>query len=97
MALAGAHRDSRAATNLRQQRSTPAYSASCKANSAAEVGLYTTEFPYLNYITQAQSGAISNYNALQVTVNERVSHGLSFLAGYTWAHALDDGTIVYPS
>jgi hypothetical protein len=31
----------------------------------------------------------SNYDGLQVTVNERTSHGLSFLAGYTFAHALD--------
>jgi hypothetical protein len=32
----------------------------------------------------------SSYNGLQVTASQRVSHGLSFLAGYTWAHALDD-------
>jgi len=31
----------------------------------------------------------SNYNALQVTLNKRTSHGLSFLASYTWAHTLD--------
>lgn len=31
----------------------------------------------------------SNYNALQVTLNKRTSHGLSFLAAYTWAHTLD--------
>ena len=51
---------------------------------------YHTKFPYLNYITQEQSNAISNYNGLQVTVNERASHGLSFIAGYTFAHASDD-------
>ena len=66
-------------------------------NTAAEVGQYTTKFPYLNYINQAQSGAISNYNALQVTLNQRVSHGLSFLAGYTYAHALDDASVSLPS
>jgi hypothetical protein len=32
----------------------------------------------------------SSYNGLQVTASQRVSHGLSFLAGYTWAHALDE-------
>ena len=31
----------------------------------------------------------SNYNSLQVTFNKRTSHGLSFLASYTWAHTLD--------
>ena len=69
----------------------------CTANAALETGLYTTTFPYLNQISQAQSGSISNYNALQVTATLRATHGLSFLLGYTWAHALDDGTIVYPS
>jgi hypothetical protein len=69
----------------------------CKANAAAEVGLYTNVFQYLNQISQAQAGAISNYNALQVTATLRATHGLSFLLGYTWAHALDDGTIVFPN
>ncbi len=31
----------------------------------------------------------SNYNSLQATLNKRTSHGLSFLAAYTWAHTLD--------
>jgi hypothetical protein len=31
----------------------------------------------------------SNYNALQVTLTQRTSHGLSFIAGYTYSHALD--------
>ena len=68
----------------------------CTPNSAAETGLYTATFPYLNQISEAQSGSVSNYNALQVTATLRATHGLSFLLGYTWAHALDDGTIVYP-
>ena len=72
-----------------------ALGVTCTPNAVGEVGVYTTTFPYLNQITQAQAGAISNYNALQVTATLRATHGLSFLAGYTWAHALDDGTIVY--
>lgn len=31
----------------------------------------------------------SNYNSLQVTLNKRTSHGLSFVGSYTWAHTLD--------
>ena len=33
----------------------------------------------------------SNYNALQVDVNRRFSHGLSLRGVYTWSKALDDG------
>ena len=34
----------------------------------------------------------ANYNSAQVTVERRLSNGLSFLGAYTWAHALDDAT-----
>jgi hypothetical protein len=37
------------------------------------------------------SRGISNYNALQVDVNHRFSHGVSFRGVYTWSKALDDG------
>jgi carboxypeptidase family protein/TonB-dependent receptor-like protein len=50
---------------------------------------YNSRFPYLNYIDQIFSGYNSNYNGLQVTAIQRNSHGLSFTAGYTYAHALD--------
>ena len=33
----------------------------------------------------------SSYNALQIDVNHRFSHGLLFRGVYTWAKALDDG------
>ena len=33
----------------------------------------------------------SSYNALQVDVNHRMSHGLSIRGAYTWSKALDDG------
>ncbi len=68
----------------------------CAANAAAEGGQYDTPgfaggtFPYLSYINEVQDTAVSNYDALQVILNERVTHGLSFLAGYTYSHSLDD-------
>ena len=37
------------------------------------------------------SEGTSNYNALQVDVNHRFSHNLSFRGVYTWSRALDDG------
>ena len=50
---------------------------------------YHSLFPYLSYISTTSNGDFSNYNSLQITMDKRVSHGLSFLAGYTYAHALD--------
>jgi Carboxypeptidase regulatory-like domain/TonB dependent receptor len=35
--------------------------------------------------------ANSNYNALQATLNMRASHGLTFMANYTWSRSIDDG------
>jgi hypothetical protein len=35
------------------------------------------------------NGGWSHYNALQITVDKRFSHGLSFLSAYTWSHSLD--------
>lgn len=37
------------------------------------------------------SVGISSYNALQVDVNHRYSHGLALRGVYTWSKALDDG------
>jgi hypothetical protein len=33
---------------------------------------------------------ISSYNGLQTKLQKRISHGLQFLATYTWSHSLDD-------
>jgi hypothetical protein len=35
------------------------------------------------------TNANSNYNSLQITVTKKTTHGLDFLAAYTWAHSLD--------
>jgi outer membrane receptor protein involved in Fe transport len=34
--------------------------------------------------------ANSSYNALEASMRKRFSHGLSFLASYTWSHSIDD-------
>ena len=74
--------------------SGPAF-GSCVVNASAEVGPYSAKFPYLSYINSNQFNGVSNYDSLQIIATERVSHGLSFLAGYTYSHALDDN--VFPS
>jgi Carboxypeptidase regulatory-like domain/TonB-dependent Receptor Plug Domain len=40
------------------------------------------------------SQGTSNYNALQVDLNRRFSHGMSLRGVYTWSKALDDGDSV---
>ena len=58
--------------------------------TANEVGPFNTQFPYLANIFQMANVYRSNYNGLQVTLNARNYHGLSMVAGYTYAHAFDD-------
>jgi len=41
-------------------------------------------------VGEIASVANSSYNALQTSLRKRFSHGLSFLASYTWSHSIDD-------
>jgi hypothetical protein len=50
-------------------------------------------FPYLGPIYQVSNDGRSNYHSLQATLTKRLSHGLSFLAGYTYGHGLDNGSL----
>lgn len=45
--------------------------------------------PGLQAITYALSDGLGSYQAFQVTVDKRMSRGLSMLMGYTWGHAID--------
>jgi carboxypeptidase family protein/TonB-dependent receptor-like protein len=51
-----------------------------------------SKFPYIGEVDRLSNQDKSNYNSLQVTLTQRPVHGLSFLAGYTYAHALDAGS-----
>lgn len=42
-------------------------------------------YPDFGLTVEMASGANSNYNSLQAQLTRKMSHGLSFLAGYTWA------------
>jgi hypothetical protein len=51
--------------------------------------------PYIGYNPNAdfyEAEGVSNYNALQLGVRKRMSHGLLLTASYTWSHALDEGS-----
>ena len=49
-------------------------------------------FPDLGGIGEVHFAGVSTYNALQTKLEKRYSNGLSFLATYTWSHALDDAS-----
>jgi hypothetical protein len=53
---------------------------------------FNSKFPYLNYIYWLSNNNFSSYNGLQVSVTERSTHGLSFVLGYTYSHALAQAT-----
>jgi len=48
-------------------------------------------FPYMLPQWFDQSVGDSRYNALQVSLNKRLSHGVTFLLSYTLSHSNDDG------
>jgi hypothetical protein len=47
---------------------------------------------YLSYITIVNNAYSSNYNGLQATLTASNYHGLSFTSGYTFSHALGEGS-----
>jgi hypothetical protein len=48
-------------------------------------------YPYMLQQWFDQSVGNSRYNAMQITVNKRTSHGVTFLVAYTLSHSNDDG------
>jgi hypothetical protein len=51
---------------------------------------YFSKFPYLSNINYISNQDFSNYHGMQVTLNQRPWHGVSYLLGYTWSHSLDE-------
>jgi hypothetical protein len=51
---------------------------------------FATQAPYLAIINYLSNFYGSTYNGLQTTLTARNYHGLDFVAGYTYSHALDD-------
>jgi len=46
--------------------------------------------PTFSAITFTNNGATSDYHALQLQFERRLSHGLQAIVSYTWAHAIDE-------
>jgi len=51
---------------------------------------FAAQFPYLGFINYLSNFYGSTYNGLQTTLTARNYHGLDFVVGYTYSHALDD-------
>src|SRR6266446_2164789 len=73
----------------------PAVLGSFVAGSKPFIALSPTS-PFLpgktlsNRITERDSNSNSTYNALWITANQRVAHGLQFNASYTYSHSIDE-------
>ena len=50
---------------------------------------FNSKFPFLEFINFLENGYGANYNGLQATLTQRSWHGLNYVLGYTWAHAID--------
>jgi len=76
-------------------------SAPCPATLLAGTIYYPTGAPLANpnlaYTTSWFSEGNSNYNALQVDLNHRFSHGLQLRGVYTWSKSLDNGATLNSS
>jgi hypothetical protein len=52
--------------------------------------------PFLGSYQLFESSANSSYHALQLEARKRYSQSLQFTAAYTWSHAIDDVSDVFP-
>jgi outer membrane receptor protein involved in Fe transport len=71
----------------------PTANGNYNAIATQEARPFYSKFPYLGFINFATNAAHSRYDGAQVSVTKRMSHGLSFNAGYTYSHALDNGSL----
>jgi hypothetical protein len=46
--------------------------------------------PFLGNANVLSDNSFSNYNALQIEIRQRLSHGLTMNLNYAWAHAMND-------
>jgi len=67
--------------------------APCPSNFITTQAISTAlkPFPFQSVSDTFGYAANANYNALQVSLNMRPQHGLTFMANYTWSRSIDDG------
>jgi hypothetical protein len=54
---------------------------------------FNAQFPFLSNINWLSNGYQSKYHGLQASFTQRVTRGLSFIAGYTYSHTLDQASL----
>ena len=64
----------------------------CPANftTGQQLNVALRPFPFAGVSDQFGNVSNANYHALQATLNMRASHGLTFMANYTWSRSIDD-------
>jgi len=64
----------------------------CPANFVATQAISNAlkPFPFQTVSDTFGNVGNSNYNALQTSFNMRPTHGVTFMANYTWSHSIDD-------
>lgn len=62
----------------------------CNPDSGLEQAAapFNSKFPYLGIINYLSNNNFANYHGLQVSLTQRTWHGLSYVLGYTYSHAL---------
>jgi hypothetical protein len=74
-------------TDLNQITGGPGLAASAAAGAPIQAD---RPFPAWGQLTGFNFSGVSNYNALQTTINKHFSNGLVFSFNYVWSHFLDD-------
>jgi len=74
-------------TDLNQITGGPGLAASAAAGAPIQAA---RPFPAWGQLTGFNFNGVSNYNALQTTINKHFSNGLVFSFNYVWSHFLDD-------
>lgn len=57
-----------------------------------QTGYWVSPNPDISYAKFVTNGGTSNYNALQIQFQRRLSRGLQALSSYTWSHSIDTGS-----
>ncbi|SNT20891.1 Carboxypeptidase regulatory-like domain-containing protein [Granulicella rosea] len=86
LALTGAALTTYCAANVNV---CPSYTSTF--NTSQPLSQLLKPFPFHTVSDTFGYVANSNYHALQASLNMRPSHGLTFMANYTWSRSIDDG------